>query len=299
MTAQMWTARAAGEPFSARIRRRRELWWGANEPTAGWRRYPAAAHRLRRRHTFVRRDAPPDAWRCCEYWQHTLINKWNSREFVARLGCRLPALYWVGQLPSVRRLRSLRHFVVRPVWGAVRRGVYVIADGRDLLRHAPAPAARLHRSLLRSLPRRWPAPLMLEEFVRTAAGEYALPTEYKLHTFGDRVAAVQIFHRTSIYDGGVTQRMYTPDWQPFTDPMDVAVPRAPVVEAPACLDEMLECASRLGRELGTYMRVDFFATDRGCVFNEFSSTPRRGQYVTPFCDALFAALWDEHCPGTT
>jgi hypothetical protein len=39
---------------------------------------------------------------------------------------------------------------------------------------------------------------------------------------------------------------------------------------------MLEPAARLGAAIGPYMRVDFFASDVGCVFNEFDRTVRQG-----------------------
>ena len=60
---------------------------------------------------------------------------------------------------------------------------------------------------------------------------------------------------------------------------------------------MLELARRMGATLATYMRIDFFVTDRGCVFNEFSSVPARGRYYTPYSDRVFGALWAERIPG--
>ena len=72
-----------------------------------------------------------------------------------------------------------------------------------------------------------------------------------------------------------------------------------IKEAPACLGRMLELAGRMGAELGTYMRIDFFVTDGGCVFNEFSSVPLRGRYFTPYCDRVFGALWAERFPDAT
>jgi hypothetical protein len=47
------------------------------------------------------------------------------------------------------------------------------------------------------------------------------------------------------------------------------------------------------------MRIDFFATDRGCMFNEFSSVPVGGHENTPYCDELFGALWAEKVPHAT
>ena len=74
-----------------------------------------------------------------------------------------------------------------------------------------------------------------------------------------------------------------------------AEPRDP----PRCLEEMLRLARRLGVAIGTHMRIDFFASDSGYVFNEFSSAPNGGKCFTPFCDDLFGALWEETFPDAT
>ena len=262
------------------------------------RAYRDALHRLRERHTFRNRDDPDAAWRCCEFWQRTLLNKWNSREFAAKHGCRIPALYWRGYAPSVRRLASLPgHFVIRPVWGTVRNDVFVVADGRDLLRGQSASPAEIRKCLRRSPTLDWAVPILAEEFVKTEDGRYRLPIEYKCHTFGDTVAAVELIERRSARRGEL--RFYTPGWEPFPDPMDIGLPQAELTSPPPCLEEMLRCAQRLGTSVSTYVRIDFFSTDRGCVFNEFSSTPRKGASCTPYCDEIFGALWAEKFPHAT
>ncbi|MFI5403795.1 MAG: ATP-grasp fold amidoligase family protein [Planctomycetota bacterium] len=256
-------------------------------------------HRLRERHTFRKAADPESVWRCCEHWQRTLVNKWNGREFARKHGARLPELYWRG-----RRIRKIPfeslppRFVIRPVWGTLRRGVHVVADGRELLRDEPAAPSELKGRLLRERGPLRVSPILVEQFVATETGEYRLPVEYKCHTFGDTVAAVQVIERTGPLTG--THRYYTPAWEPFADLMNTAKPLAALREAPPCLREMLLLAVRLGRAVGTYMRIDFFSTDRGCVFNEFSSTPQVGNLTnTPFCDDLFGALWREKFPDAS
>lgn len=63
-------------------------------------------------------------------------------------------------------------------------------------------------------------------------------------------------------------RYYTPRWVPFPNVMDtnypLATPRAP----PRSLDEMLTAARRLSKAIGTYLRIDFFDSAAGAVFNE-------------------------------
>ena len=189
---------------------------------------------------------------------------------------------------------------MRTVRGAARRGVQVVSDGRELLRQESATESELGTPLsrLRRLryPNRlsYPTAILIEEFVREDDGAYRLPLEYKCHVFGETVAAISVTERTGMTTGKL--RFYTPGWEPWPDPMNVELPQAEIRDPPGCLEEMLRQASTLGTQLQTYMRIDFFATDRGSVFNEFSSLPSAGLGWTPYCNEVFGALWAERFP---
>ena len=176
-------------------------------------------------------------------------------------------------------------------------GVRVVGNGVELLRGEPATPSEMHRRY--RLRKRWrePAPLLIEEFARSEEGAYHLPVEYKVHTFGGVVAAIERIERT---DGDAFRKglscHYTSEWKPIREllrqKLREDVPRDP----PACLDEILRQASILGGLTETYMRVDLFATDRGSLFNEFSSVTNSGEGFTPFADEYFGEFWDKHVP---
>jgi D-alanine-D-alanine ligase-like ATP-grasp enzyme len=136
-------------------------------------------------------------------------------------------------------------------------------------------------------------PILIEELIRPPDEGRRLPLEFKCHVFGDEVAAIQVVERVDIHKEETKHRYYTPRWETFPDPMSYSLPLADVIQPPPRLDELAELATRLGVALGTYMRVDFFLSDRGWVFNEFSSIPAGGERMTPYCDELFGALWAE------
>jgi hypothetical protein len=278
------------QTFSERLRTRHRLWWEARS---------GALHRLRERRTFRSREDPDEDWRCCEYWQRTVINKWNAREFAARHGCPLPVLYWSGADASAAPLESLpSRFVIRPFFGTDKQGVAVMVEGRERLEGGSPSAEELWRRLPRSRFLRRPSPILIEEFIRADERD-TLPLEAKCHVFGEEVAAVQLLERTSGH-AGRKSRFYTPDWKPISDPMNTYLDQdAEIKAAPACLGRMLELATLMGAKLGTYMRIDFFVTDGGLVFNEFSSVPLLGHYNTPYCDRVFGALWAERIPDAT
>jgi hypothetical protein len=276
--------------FSRQLELRRERW-----RTRGvWRGWSSLWHRVGEVRTIRRRDDPDEVWRCCDHWQRTLANKWNSREFAAKHGCAVPELYWAGSALESAPLESLpSHFVIRSVSGAARHGVAVMAHGVDILRNQPmSPADLRQRFAARTTfgPR---IQVLAEEFVRTEDGADLLPVEYKCHAFCGVIAAVQVIVRTAAKQA--KHRYYTPAWEPFPDRMGTALAEDAVRTPPRCLAEMLRAASTLGSAFGSYVRVDFFATDRGAVFNEFSAMPAGGRKFTPYCEQLFGALWSEHC----
>jgi hypothetical protein len=182
-------------------------------------------------------------------------------------------------------------FVIRPSFGAARKGVYVMVDGVDLLTGVAYTRETL-RTRLREQPRRRFDPLWLvEEFVQSEHGGSRLPVEYRCHAFGDVIGAIEVVVRAT----GMPTRygFFTPEWRL----LDVGYTNgAPLdaVDPPKCLDEMLACARRLGEACETYVRADFYSSDKGCVFGEFSSTPARGDSFTAFINDYFERLWREN-----
>ena len=75
-------------------------------------------------------------------------------------------------------------------------------------------------------------------------------------------------------------------------------PLGEVQQPPKCLSEMIECARRLSKAYEIFCRIDFYATDKGAVFGEFTPTPAVGNGFTPNGDKLLADYWDRYCKGS-
>jgi hypothetical protein len=283
--------------FSERIRTRLRVWWGKPNKWRNRESYHRLFHQLKEHYVLRSKDDPEELWHCCELWQRTLSNKWNAREFAQRFGFQVPALYWRGRRIGALPPDSLpAHFVIRPTWGTTRRGVHIIAHDQDLLHERMYFKQELVAEVQRE--QGWVArhPILVEEFVKTEAGDYVLPIEYKCHTFGATVGAIEVIQRAG-HRG--RNRYYTPSWELFEDRMNTHLPPGEYTEPPRCLDEILECAKRLGIAYGTYVRIDCYATDKGCVFGEFASAPADGQHFTAFADEYFGTLWDTVFPDRT
>jgi hypothetical protein len=283
--------------YTERLVTRLRVWWGVPRNLRDPRTYPSIIHRLREVHSKRDRDEPDEKWRCCRYWQRSLSNKWNSREFAARHGCRLPDLYWCGRDPRRLAFESLpESYVIRATSGSARRGVIVCYQGTDLLTEepfVPAEWARGVRGLGKSLRR---GRLLVEELVGGPDGEGSLPLECKVHLFGEHVGAFEVVER-SAKPGQTTNGFYSAEWARFSDPMDTYLPSGRDIPVPHCLPDVLAAGTRLGAACGTYVRADFFITATGAVFNELGGTPGLGEAFTPFADEYFGRLWQEYHPN--
>lgn len=280
--------------YTERMRRRRQVWWGH----PGWRQ---SVHRLRDRYQLRDRSWPMARWRCCDTWQRSLLNKWNSREFAAMHGVAVPELYWSGRrIGSLPLVRLPENFVLRPAWGAGGVGIYLMAGDYDHGSQRP-----LTREAMVAEVRRQAGPIALfpylaEEFLATPDGNHQRLMEYKVYLFGGHVAAIQCIrsHRTGEADWAY-HCSFDRDWNPLPEPLYDDAPHAPPIAPPAGLGQLLSAASTLGAAVGTFIRADFYLTAAGPVFGEFSSTPRAGQRASAFADKFFGQLWQDLIPDAT
>lgn len=113
--------------------------------------------------------------------------------------------------------------------------------------------------------------------------------DYKFHTFGGRVFAIQVDvdrytnHRRSFFD---------PSWTPMQFELLYRKASYPI-PAPVTLREMLRYAAEIGEGFA-YVRVDLYEVGGRVKFGEATFYPGAGLEVfnPPEYDALFGALWN-------
>ena len=218
--------------FSERLKKRRQEWWGHVPPL--WT-IDGIKVRFKRRGlkslyggnkpNVLRSETDPDStWKYSLYWQRSLLNKWNSREFAKKYGCRVPNLYWYGKKIEEIPIDSLpEHYVIRPIWGTVRKGIYVMAGDFDFMRNTNFTKLELQQQWLSEFGKVVKVPLLVEEFVRSENQEYKLPTEYKFHTFGDKIAAIDVLERIPGKKVIFHQQLNL-DWEPLSKPIHTRLP---------------------------------------------------------------------------
>lgn len=268
--------------FSKRIKRRHNTFWQSSDAEIV-------------RNTVMNALDPINKWRDVRYWQRKLSNKANAREFAKKHGCRVPALYWWGRDINEINFNNLPdQFVLKPTIGHSSKHVYVMNKGLNLMDNSFYSGKKLLEILARELEHRPYLQFLIEEFVRTEEGEFKIPVNYKLHTFNGVIAGINVINRAGPKEGFM--RAYDENWNVMKD-ISNDFPKGSYQYPPDCTDEMIEHAKKLSRAYEIYVRLDFFATDKGAVFGEFTPTPSAGNHFTPAADKMFINYWDKNCKG--
>lgn len=236
-------------------------------------------------------------WKEGEYWQRKLSHKYNAREFARMHGCKLPGLYWKGRDVSEIDFDKLpAYYIIRPTIGHSCKFVFLMANSVNVMdkqSYLPADIIAILSHVLKQNPY---LEFLVEEFVRTEKGEYSIPDDYKFYMFNGEVAVIEVINRFGPDSGLVCY--YDTNWNMITSIVsEKKYSTGKYQEKPACFSQMLEQAKRLSKAYEIFVRIDFYATDKGCVFGEFTPTPGSAKYFTSKGDKLFIKHWDSYCNG--
>lgn len=238
---------------------------------------------------------PIEHWKDCVNWQRKLSNKYNAREFAKKHGCRVADLYWRGRALETIDFDSLPPwYVIRPTFGHSCNMVFLMNNGVNMLDKRAWSREELTAFMQKALSKNEKMEFLIEEFVRSEAGEYVIPKDYKFLIFNGEIASIVLINRLAAKDG--TQDFYDENWTPMEE-ITIIYPSHGYQEPPACFQEMVAAARKLSRAYGIFVRIDFYATDKGAVFGEFTPTPSRGYGFTPYGEELLTYYWDTYCNG--
>ncbi|MFT2009870.1 ATP-grasp fold amidoligase family protein [Pontibacter sp. 13R65] len=248
------------------------------------------------------RNLPMDAnmplaqWKAEPHWQRTLSNKNNSREFAKMHGCLVPELYWKGRdLEQLDFKIMPEQYVIRPTIGHSCNLVFLMNKGFNLMDKTYYSETQLRAELDKALRKNPYMEFLIEEFVRSESGEYKIPDDYKISMFNGEVALIDVINRVSPKEG--LSSCYDENWN-MIENISQFYKQAPYQKPPACLEEMITFAKTLSKSYEIYVRIDFYATDKGAVFGEFTPTPAAGAGFTPKAEQVLAGYWDKYCNGS-
>lgn len=112
--------------------------------------------------------------------------------------------------------------------------------------------------------------------------------------FNGEIGCIQVINRLNCSEGFTT--WYDENWNLLPN-LTVNYPDGEEQRAPQCLTQMIEAAKKLSKTYSIFCRIDFYATDKGAVFGEFTPTPALGKGFTKDGDKLLAGYWAKYCKG--
>jgi hypothetical protein len=268
--------------FPKRIKTRHNVFW--NDPLAE-----------DIRNSKMSADDSFDKWKNVQYWQRKLSNKYNAREFAKKNGCQVPDLYWKGT--DVERIDFSsfpEQYVIRPTTGHSAQQVFLMKNGINLFDKQQYSTSEIVNILKASLDKDSSKEFLIEEFLKNENGEHAIPKDYKFFCFNGQIAACYLITRLSPKTGFAN--FYDEDWKKMKK-LHVSYPLKEDEAPPKCYQEMVAQAKQLSKEYQIFVRLDFYATDRGPVFGEFTPTPSTGNNFTSYGKMLMIKHWDKYCKG--
>ncbi len=268
--------------LSKRIKRRHHIFWKSIDVEIV-------------RNTSMNAYDPFDKWKDVENWQRKLSNKDNAREFAKKHGCKVPELYWRGRDINKLDFNNLpARFVLKPTIGHSSKLVFLMNDNLNLMKNLFYSNEQLIEIMAENLKQNPYLEFIVEEFVRSEKGEYKIPVDYKFHTFNGEIAAINVINKFANKKGFMGA--YDESWNSINK-ISTDFPGGPYQDPPDCLPEMIIQAKKLSKAYELYVRIDFYATDKGAVFGEFTPTPSFGNFFTPEADKLFVKYWNKYCKG--
>jgi hypothetical protein len=267
-------------PYPARIRARHKQFW-------------ADPYAENVRNTILDAEDTLEHWKDGEHWQRKLSNKHNSREFAGKFGCKVAPLLWEGRNVDTIDFDALPdNYVIRPTIGHSSNFVFIMKNGYNLFDKKQYTPQEIRTVLQQQVASNQHLHFLIEVFLKNEKGETAILKDYKIFCFNGEIACIWVIDRLSPTSGFAS--FYDEHWQPLKL-VNTKYPQSEYQEPPCCLKEMLDQAKRLSRAYEIFVRIDFYATDNGAVFGEFTPTPSMGGGTTKFGQKLLMFYWDKYC----
>ncbi|MEO3406448.1 ATP-grasp fold amidoligase family protein [Mucilaginibacter sp. CAU 1740] len=269
-------------PFTKRIKYRHNQFWE-----------PADAENIR--NIPISRYDHIDQITHIPNWQRMLSNKANSLYFAGKMGCKVPEVYWKGRnIDDIDFSLLPKQFVIKPTIGHSCNNVYLMDDGYNHMDKQIYKIEDLRGVMTSVLQQSHQNEFIIEEFLRSEDGIYRIPLDYKVHTFNGEIACIEVIDRKAPSVGHVN--VFDDKWNAVEN-IGKKFIQGDNLTPPHCLDEIISQCRALSKVYKIYVRIDFFATDKGAVFGEFTPTPGIGVGFTRKANYMLNRYWDTYCKG--
>ena len=134
--------------------------------------------------------------------------------------------------------------------------------------------------------------LIAEEFLKDIAPRKVIPRDFKTFVAGGRTHVIKVVDRNG-KAGTTMERYYRRTWKPYRD-LQYSNGLARPIPKPERYEDLIELSDRIARDIQCFMRLDFYITQRGVVFGEFTSYPNAGNKHTARGSRVFCELMDRY-----
>ncbi|MDT0686861.1 ATP-grasp fold amidoligase family protein [Autumnicola psychrophila] len=239
-----------------------------------------------------------ETWKNSTIWQHRLENKLNAKEFALKAGAKVAKKIWSGCKEDFQKLDLLtlpENFIIKPVRGEASKDVFLIRGGYNLFDKKKYSISDLEKAVHDLFMVKRISEIVIEEFLPNESGEILVPNDYRFYTFNGNILFIQLDKRKSFEKEQVS--FYDENWNLIKEKVVIDAVTNKSDDAPACLSEMVIQAKKLSKHYKIFGRIDFYATQKGAVFGEFTPTPRRGKSLTKFGNKKLIDAWNTYCTG--
>ena len=203
----------------------------------------------------------------------------------------VPKFFVTEDYDDVRFLDLPDTYVLKSSVGYSAKQVFPVSNGSNVFSGEPIAVDDILNTLKSDeFVQNQKHSLIVEELVEDEFG-YDIPLDYKFFMFGDEIATIQVIDRSSKKKNEQTQGFYYENWKKI--PLDIWPIRKEVDKflKPSQLENMTNAAKKLGKALGMYMRIDFYASKDAFYLGEFTPTPDGGKGYSSEGDKFLGSFW--------
>ncbi|WP_242085928.1 ATP-grasp fold amidoligase family protein [Microbacterium lacticum] len=220
-------------------------------------------------------------------WQSKLEKKEAMQRFARRNLVDIPRQ--IAHFTDPEDLLDLdlpSRYVAKPDGLASARGVFAVSSGVNTFTGRPISRERIVANWRRLAEATGRIDMyMVEEFVadRFSPEADAIPLDYKIYVFGGTAGFLEVFDRNH---PSPARTPYAIPWKALPLPLQRGRTLGPAIRRPDNLEELIDAAERLGRDVGAFCRVDLFNGPSGPVLGEITTLPANGKNRTAYADRI-------------
>lgn len=225
-------------------------------------------------------------------WQKHLSEKIRGEEFVLERGIPVVPKFFTTDSYEDQRFQDLPDsYVIKTSVGYSANQVFPIKEGKNFFTDEDASVDEILNKLRKdSFVQNQNHKIIAEELVDDEFG-YKIPLDYKFYMFGDKIATILVIDRPSKKKKDQVQCFYDENWNKISIDIRPTLREEDKFHKPKFFKEMSAAARKLGKDLGIFMRIDFYTTKDGFYFGEFTPTPDGGKGYSDEGNRYLGTFW--------